>query len=93
MRLVSCAFRSLGFRKKGNAIVLCVGGAREALLAQPNHFEIVLGKRLVCLEPHPASQRALPYNMLVICAPHVLAICFVCCVVLTQSSCCILPFS
>ncbi|CAL8469820.1 g9362 [Coccomyxa elongata] len=32
--------------RKGSAIVLCVGGAREALLAQPNHFEIVLGKRL-----------------------------------------------
>lgn len=27
--------------------MLCVGGAREALLAQPNHFEIVLGMRLV----------------------------------------------
>ena len=28
--------------------MLCVGGAREALLAEPGTFEIVLGKRLVC---------------------------------------------
>lgn len=27
--------------------MLCVGGAREALLAEPGTFEIVLGKRLV----------------------------------------------
>lgn len=38
--------------------MLCVGGAREALLAQPNHFEIVLGKRLVCFVPGPAQQKA-----------------------------------
>lgn len=34
-------------RGSGSAIVLCVGGAREALLAEPGTFEIVLGKRLV----------------------------------------------
>ena len=27
--------------------MLCVGGAREVLLAEPGTFEIVLGKRLV----------------------------------------------
>ena len=36
-----------GCRRKGKAIILCVGGAREALLAEPNTFEIVLGRRTV----------------------------------------------
>ena len=37
---------SLG-RGHGRAIVLCVGGAREALLAEQDQFQIVLGRRLV----------------------------------------------
>ena len=37
-------------RGNGRAIVLCVGGAREALLAEQDQFKIVLGRRLVgCL--------------------------------------------
>ncbi|KAK9845447.1 hypothetical protein WJX81_006629 [Elliptochloris bilobata] len=45
----NCARRTcltLLSKGSGNAIVLCVGGAREALLAEPGTFEIVLGKRL-----------------------------------------------
>ena len=34
-------------RGHGRAIVLCVGGAREALLAEQEQFQIVLGKRMV----------------------------------------------
>ena len=34
-------------RGHGRAIVLCVGGAREALLAEQDQFQIVLGRRLV----------------------------------------------
>ena len=37
----------LSFRGHGHAIVLCVGGAREALLAKQDQFQIVLGRRLV----------------------------------------------
>ena len=35
--------------------MLCVGGAREALLAEPGTFEIVLGKRLVCASVVPSA--------------------------------------
>ena len=41
--------RCVPYRGKGKAIMLCVGGAREALLAEPDTFEIVLGKRTVGL--------------------------------------------
>ena len=47
-----CSFAGRG---KGRAIVLCVGGAREALLAEPDHFELVLGKRLVGTGNDPFS--------------------------------------
>ncbi len=49
------------YRGKGKAIMLCVGGAREALLAEPDTFEIVLGKRTVC-----------PYHL---CTPGVQVAC------------------
>ena len=41
----------LSFRGHGRAIVLCVGGAREALLAEQDQFHIVLGRRLVRSHP------------------------------------------
>ena len=41
----------LSFRGHGHAIVLCVGGAREALLAEQEQFQIVLGRRLVKSDP------------------------------------------
>ena len=40
-------------RGHGRAIVLCVGGAREALLAEQEQFQIVLGKRMVLASCDP----------------------------------------
>lgn len=51
-------------RGKGQAIVLCIGGAREALLAEPDHFEIVLGRRLVSdAEMGECSNSGVPCHM------------------------------
>jgi hypothetical protein len=58
-------------REPGRAIVLCVGGAREALLAQPDHFELVLGKRLVGL-----IARVLYSSAALLLAMHVISCCW-----------------
>lgn len=53
--------------------MLCVGGAREALLAEQDHFTIVLGRRLV-RSPHTvfrcaeAGEGSLIYDTTIIAA-------------------------
>ena len=44
--------------------MLCVGGAREALLAEQEEFQIVLGRRLVGCRPSMMSLMSLKaYNL------------------------------
>ena len=53
--LVRCDL-CIACRGHGRAIVLCVGGAREALLAEQEQFQIVLGKRMVLISHDPKAK-------------------------------------
>ena len=49
------SYLCIACRGHGRAIVLCVGGAREALLAEQEQFQIVLGKRMVLISHDPVQ--------------------------------------